>query len=70
MITGALKADLGFSLEYALYDLSYTNLILYTSTLPSYNSRKSGIGKGGDGGKINADDPKNKNEVLKILSGN
>ena len=48
-------------------EMSYVNLIMYGSVLPSYNPK-------GDKGKrndehINADDPRNREKVNKILFG-
>ena len=48
--------------------MSYQNLIMYGSVLPSYNSKDD---KGDKKGKkvINADDPANKEQIRKILYG-
>lgn len=50
-----------------LHDISYTNIIMYCAVLPSYDS-KSAKDKSNDK-KINADDPRNKAEVHKIMFG-
>lgn len=42
--------------------MSYANVIMYGSVLPSYNSKKE---KKED--SINADDPKNKDKIRTIL---
>lgn len=57
------------TLDYVLYDMSYANLLMYSSVIPSYNSKSDNGKKGGSGKKVNADDPKNNKEVLRILSG-
>lgn len=57
----------GCSLEYALYEISYVNVNLYLSTLPSY-STKSGGGKSEEK-VIDADDPDNRRAVDSILFG-
>lgn len=46
--------------DYILYDLSYANLVLYSSVLPSYDDEK-------DEDVINADDPRNKEKIRKLL---
>jgi hypothetical protein len=48
--------------------MSYANVIMYSSVLPSYNSKNDKPGKHGKN-VINADDPKNKDAVHKILFG-
>jgi hypothetical protein len=58
----------GFNLpiDYVLYEMSYANIIMYSSVLPSYN------GKGKDNerkGVIMADDPKNRDIVKNLLFG-
>jgi hypothetical protein len=47
--------------------MSYANMIMYNSVLPSYDSKKSE----GDGQEdvIDADDQKNKDRVRKMLFG-
>jgi hypothetical protein len=47
--------------DYILYDLSYANLVLYSSVLPSYDDEKE------DDEIINADDPRNKEKIRKLL---
>lgn len=60
------------SIEYVLYEMSYANLILYGATLPSYKKKKDG--KGGKGGKgndeetISADDPRNNERIIALIS--
>lgn len=50
------------TIDYALNELSYANMIMYGSVMPSYNSDKDG-----DNETINADDPTNKDKVRSIL---
>lgn len=57
------------TLDYVLYDMSYVNLLMYSSVIPSYNSKGDDNKKDSSGKKINADDKKNNKEVLRILSG-
>lgn len=45
--------------------MSYANVMLYSATLPDYNKRTDKNGKP----VINADDPKNKEVLRKILTG-
>lgn len=47
--------------------MSYTNIIMYCSVLPSYDSNSDKDEKNEK--RINADDPKNKAEVHKIMFG-
>ena len=57
--------------EYALYEMSYENFLLYSAAIPSYNIKKKG-GKDGQIEKdkvIKADDPKNKDLVKAIING-
>lgn len=51
--------------------MSYANMILYSSVLPSYQSKKSKDSgkKGKDEDVIDADDPKNKELVKNALFG-
>jgi len=54
-------------IDYVLHEMSYANMIMYGSVLPSYNSKKTD--DGGGGSAINADDPKNRDEVRNIMFG-
>lgn len=52
-----------------LYELSYSNLILYSASLPTYSTDEiKGKDKDKDKEVINADDPKNAKEVEKFLN--
>lgn len=55
--------------EYALHEISYANILLYTAVLPSYDFKGGGKEKKGKGEVVNADDPKNRAEVLAIIRG-
>jgi hypothetical protein len=65
-VAGIVKG-FNFSLDYVLYEMSYANIIMYGSVLPSYNSRQKD--SEGRADVIRADDPKNRNIVKKILFG-
>ena len=73
MIAGVAKAyTLPF--DYVLYDMSYVNVIMYSSVLPSYKGKGKGKGKedgkkgGGEPQKvIKADDPANRDEVRRFF---
>ena len=52
------------SFEYAMHEISYANLLMYCSTLPSYDYGKDKKGKA-----VNADDPRNNAKILAILNG-
>ena len=71
-VAGFVKT-FGVSFEYALYEISFANLLLYSSTLPSYELDKEGKkGNGkkrGKGEVVNGDDPKNKDLVKAIIGG-
>lgn len=65
MIAGVVK---GYSLpiDYVLYDMSYTNMIMFGAVIPSYNSKR----KGKDSKEqevVKADDPRNRARVRKIF---
>lgn len=55
-------------IEYVLYELSYSNMILYSAVIPSYKSKwKDGDGNKKEQEEIKADDPANKDKVRKFL---
>ena len=61
MIGGVMKY---FRLGYreALYDISYSNIVLLSAAIPDY-----GGGNGKDGDTISADDPSNNAMIEKLL---
>lgn len=65
-MAGAVKG-FGFSVEYALYDISYANLILMGATLPTYDS-KAKDGRSGGEDIIDAEDPRNKDKVRQFFN--
>ena len=69
MIAGVAKAyTLPF--DYVLYDMSYVNVIMYSSVLPSYKGKGKEDGKKGGGEPqkvIKADDPANRDEVRRFV---
>ena len=64
MIAGAVKY-FRFSVEYILHELSYTNLVMLSATIPDYSYDRDK--KKGDGVTINGDDPSNNALILKAL---
>lgn len=64
MIAGFAKSFPQATFDYILYELSYANLILYSSSIPGYDDEKQE-----DEDVINADDPKNKEKIKKLLFG-
>lgn len=69
-MSGTAKA-FGLSIEYVLYEMSYANLIMYGATLPSYHKKKEGKGKGDKGNgeeTISADDPRNNERLMALIS--
>jgi hypothetical protein len=50
-----------------LYDMSYTNLMLYSASLPSYNSSKQKGKVKGSYELINGDDPTRQAEINKLF---
>lgn len=65
MIAGVAKAY-NLTPDYVLYKMSYTNTILYSAVLPSYDSKEKEPKKEK---VIDADDPKNRDLVRKELYG-
>lgn len=59
MVGGTAKSFPQLTFDYILYELSYVNLVLYSSVLPNYDDQKSDV--------INADDPKNAEKIRKLL---
>ena len=58
------------SFDYALYEISYTNFLLYSAAIPSYGGAKNKTKNGGkDNDIIKADDPNNKDLVKAIING-
>ena len=54
------------SFEYVLYELSYANLILFSSVLPRMDDKDGDKGKSGEK-MINGDDPNNADLVRKAM---
>lgn len=52
--------------EYILYELSYSNLILYNAVIPTYKSKTDGDGKQSQE-VIKMDDPANKEKIKDIF---
>lgn len=48
--------------------MSYTNLIMYSSVIPSEEDSKESGGKKNKRMVINCDDPRNKNSISKLIS--
>ena len=69
MIAGVAKAyTLPF--DYVLYDMSYVNVIMYSSVLHSYKGKGKEDGEKGGGEPqkvIKADDPANRDEVRRFF---
>ncbi len=55
------------TIDYVLYEMSYANMIMYGSVLPSYNNKDKGADNNNDNEVINADDPKNRDKVRSIM---
>ncbi|MDR2888188.1 MAG: hypothetical protein LBV26_09395 [Bacteroidales bacterium] len=51
-------------LEYVLYEMSYTNMIMYGSVLPGYGSSRQ---EHGADGVIRADNPGNRSAVRNMM---
>lgn len=62
MIAGMLKSEMNMTMDYILYDLSYENLIMLSSSIPSF----SGSGKNKEEEKISADDPRNMERIKQL----
>ncbi len=63
MIAGVVKAY-NLPPDYVLYELSYTNMVMYSAVLPSYNKKDKKTEKQKT---IEADDPQNRQAVRKFL---
>jgi hypothetical protein len=64
-MVAAFVKNFNVTFEFALYGISYENILLYSETLPSYSSKKDG--KKSDEKVFNADDPKDKEAFDKLL---
>lgn len=53
------------SIDYVLYEMSYANMIMYSSVLPSYNDKSKQPEDSNE--VINADDPANRELVRKLM---
>jgi hypothetical protein len=62
MVGGMMKSYPNFTPEYLLFEMSYQNLILYSSIIPSYDFDKNGKKKRNHE-RINGDDPKNRDKI-------
>ncbi|MBO5194425.1 MAG: hypothetical protein J6B62_05975 [Bacteroidales bacterium] len=62
MIAGTVKS-FGLPIDYVLYDMSYSNLVMYGAVLPSYSTS---TGKDKDE-SINADDPRDREQYMRII---
>lgn len=65
VIAGIVKAY-NLPIDYVLYDLSYTNLVMYGAVIPSSRGGRS-TEEWKEKGVINADDPKNRDKVRQYL---
>ncbi len=57
----------GMTVEQALYEISYANIIMYGATLPSYSSSRKDGGSLKDA-NIDASDPSNKQKVIDAIN--
>ena len=64
-IIGGVIKGFNLSLDYVLYKLSYTNLIMLGAALPSYDTDKDD--KSDDDEVIDASDPANQARVRELL---
>lgn len=55
------------SFDYAIYEMSYQNAIMYNRVLPSYDSGRSGDRDSGGSVRIDGNDPDKMNEILSYL---
>lgn len=65
VVTSTVKT-FGVSFDYALYEMSYANSVLYSASLPSYIPKEENGNAGRKGEVIDADDPANENLVNEI----
>lgn len=64
MIGGVAKAY-NLTFDYVLYEMSYVNVVMYSSVLPSYDDNKE-EGNGED--VISSDDPRYSSELKKMMN--
>jgi hypothetical protein len=64
MVAGFVK-QFNVAFDYALYDISYANVILYSAVIPTYKSTNKEDDKGE---VINADDPANRQKLMDIFN--
>jgi hypothetical protein len=57
------------SFEYALYEISYENFLLYSAAIPSFKAKAKTKNGGKNNEIIKADDPKNRELVKAIIQG-
>lgn len=57
------------SFEYALYEVSYENFLLYSAAIPSFKTKEKTKNGGKNNETIKADDPKNRELVKAIIQG-
>ena len=55
------------TMEYVLYDMSYTNLIMYGAVIPSHK-REKGEKDRDEQDVVNVDDPRNRERVKEIFN--
>lgn len=65
-MAGAVKA-FNLPIDYVLYDLSYVNVIMYSATLPCYESKRDKNSPDKKQDVVKADDPRNRERVRQIF---
>lgn len=62
MIAGFAKSFPQYRFEQIVYEISYVNIVLYSSVLPGYDDNK-------EEDVVDATDPRNKEKIREILYG-
>ena len=66
-VIGGFAKGYDLTFDYVLYNISYTNMIMYGAILPTYDKKKNDGKKDEEQKVIKADDPRNKEEVRKFF---
>lgn len=67
IVAGMVK-NYNLDINTVLYEMTYTNMQMYSAVIPTYGDKTKDKGKV-KGKAINASDPRNRDEVHKILFG-
>lgn len=66
-MVGGLSKAYNLTITYVLYELSYINLVMFSSVLPTYEDAKSEKRRM-KGDVIDCDNPKNRNAIRNLIA--